>query len=152
MLCLVSQLCPTLCYPMDCSPPASSVHGVLQARMLEWATIPFSRGTSRPRDQTWLSCTAGRFFTNWAIREACFPKKMRGYIIKFPKEKWPKRVDKNVLHFGFKFFNISYDWKFFKWQYHTLFKSEEILKNYCIIIIFHTGIRSFLKIFNAVLN
>ena len=43
---LVTQLCPTLCDPMDGSPPGSSVHGILQARILEWATIPFSRGSS----------------------------------------------------------------------------------------------------------
>ena len=45
-----SQSCRTLCDPMDCSPPGSSVHGILQARMLEWVAIPLSRGSSRPRD------------------------------------------------------------------------------------------------------
>ena len=49
---LVTQLCPTLCDPMDCSPPSSSVHGILQARILGWVAIPFSKGSSRPRDQT----------------------------------------------------------------------------------------------------
>ena len=44
------QLCPTLCDPMDCSPPGSSVHGILQARILEWVTMPFSKGSSQPRD------------------------------------------------------------------------------------------------------
>ena len=47
---LVAQLCPTLCYPVDCSPPDSSVHGTLQARILEWVAIPFSRVSSQPRD------------------------------------------------------------------------------------------------------
>ena len=46
------QLCPTLCDPMDCSPPGSSVHGILQARIVEWVAISFSRGYSRPRDHT----------------------------------------------------------------------------------------------------
>ena len=55
---------------MNCSPPSSSVHGILQARTLEWVAIPFSRGSSRPREQTCVSCTAGRFFTIWATREA----------------------------------------------------------------------------------
>ena len=50
VLCLVSQSCPTLCIPMDCSLPGSSVHGIFQARILEWVVIPFSRGTSQPRD------------------------------------------------------------------------------------------------------
>ena len=48
---------------MDCSPPESSVHGILQARMLERVAIPFFRGSSQPRDGTWVSLTAGGFFT-----------------------------------------------------------------------------------------
>ena len=67
---VVAQLCPTLCDPMDCSPPGSSVHGILQARILEWVAIPFSRGSSQPRDWTQPSLIAGRFFTIWATREA----------------------------------------------------------------------------------
>jgi len=63
---LVAQSYPTLCDPMDRSPPGSSVHGILQARILEWTAIPFSRGSSWPRNQTQVSCTAGRFFTVWA--------------------------------------------------------------------------------------
>ena len=54
----------------DCSLPGSCVHGILQARILEWVAIPFSRGSSWPRDQTWVSSIAGRFFTIWATREA----------------------------------------------------------------------------------
>ena len=61
----VTQLCPTLCDPMNCSPPGFSVHGILQARTLEWIAIPFSRGSSWPRDRTLVSCTAGIFFTFW---------------------------------------------------------------------------------------
>ena len=67
---LVSQLCLTLCDPMDCSLPGFSVHGILQARILEWIAIPFFRGFSWPRNQTQVSCLAGRFFTIWATREA----------------------------------------------------------------------------------
>ena len=55
----VTQLCPTLCNLMDHSPPGPSVHGILQARILEWVTIPFSRGSSQSRDQTQVSCIAG---------------------------------------------------------------------------------------------
>ena len=66
----VAQSCPTLCNPMDCSPLGSSVPEIFQARVLEWVAIPFSRGSSRPRDQTWVFCTAGRFFTVWATGEA----------------------------------------------------------------------------------
>ena len=66
----VTQSCLTLCDPMDYSPPGSSVPEVLQARILEWVAISFSRGSSQPRDQTWVSCTAGQLFTLWATREA----------------------------------------------------------------------------------
>ena len=59
----VAQLWPILCNSMDCSPPGSSVHGILQARVLEWIAIPFSRGSSQPRDQTQVSHILGRFFT-----------------------------------------------------------------------------------------
>ena len=57
----VTRSCPTLCYPMDCT----SLHGILQARILEWVAIPFSRGSSQYRDLTQVSCIAGRFFTVW---------------------------------------------------------------------------------------
>ena len=62
--------CPTLCDPMDCCPPGSSVHGILQARILEWVAIPFSRGSSRPRDWTQVSSTAGRFLNFWVMTTA----------------------------------------------------------------------------------
>ena len=58
----VAQSCLTLCDPMDYSLQGSSVHGTLQARILEWVAISFSRGSSRPRDQTWVSRTGGRRF------------------------------------------------------------------------------------------
>ena len=76
-VCSVAQLHLTLCDPMDCSPPpwgrtgdpmdcgppGSSVHGILQARILEWVTMPSSRGSSQPRDRTHVFCIAGGFFT-----------------------------------------------------------------------------------------
>ena len=61
-----TQSCPTLCDSTDCSPPGSSVHGILQARILEWVAMPSSSGSSQPRNQTPVSCgscTAGGFFT-----------------------------------------------------------------------------------------
>ena len=63
---LSGSSCLTLCYPMDCSPLGSSVHGILQARILEFVAISYSRGSSRPRDQiqvSCISCIAGRFCT-----------------------------------------------------------------------------------------
>ena len=65
----VTQSCPTLCDPMDCSLPGSSVHGVFQTRVLEWVGISFSRGSSQHRDRSRVSLIAGRQFTIWAIRE-----------------------------------------------------------------------------------
>ena len=67
---LVTQLFLTLCNPVDCSPPGFSVHGILQARILEWIAISSSRGSSWPRDETRVSCTANGFFTTWTTREA----------------------------------------------------------------------------------
>ena len=60
---LVTQSCLTLCDAVDCSSPGTSVHEISQARTLEWVVMPFSRGSYQPRDQTHVSCTAGRFFT-----------------------------------------------------------------------------------------
>ena len=61
---------------MDCSPPGSSVHRILQARILEWVALSFSRGSSQPRDWTQVSCTAGRFLLSEP------PGKIRGYFKK----------------------------------------------------------------------
>ena len=69
---LVSQSCLTLCDPMDYSPPGSSVHRVLQARILQWLAMPFSRRSSWPLGRIWVSCIAGRFFTIWATKEPLF--------------------------------------------------------------------------------
>ena len=69
-VCLVAQSCPTLCNLMVCSLLGSSVHGILQARILEWVSMPSSRGSFQPRDQTQVSHIAGSLFTDWASREA----------------------------------------------------------------------------------
>ena len=60
---LVTQLCPILCNPIDCSPSRSTICRILLARILEWVAIPFFRGSSQPSYQTQISCIAGRFFT-----------------------------------------------------------------------------------------
>ena len=69
VLCLVAQLCPTLCDPIDCSPPGSSVHGISQARILEWVVIPSSKGSSQPRDRTHYYHTGRQILYHWATRE-----------------------------------------------------------------------------------
>ena len=66
---LVAQSCPTLCDPMDCSLPGFSVHGIFQARILEWIAIPISKGTSQPRDQTLVSCIAGKILYRLSYSE-----------------------------------------------------------------------------------
>ena len=64
----VAQSCLTLCNPVDCSLPCFSIHGIFQARVLEWGAISFSRGYSRPSDRTWVSCIVSRCFTICATR------------------------------------------------------------------------------------
>ena len=81
---LVAHLYLAPCNPMDCSPPGFSVHGTLQARIVEWVAVSFSRGSSRPRDQTRVSCIAGRFFIVWATREG----HVRMLSIYVNKETW----------------------------------------------------------------
>ena len=73
---------------MDCSLPGPSVHGIFQARVLEWVTIPFSRGSSWPRDLTWVSHIAGRHFTVWATREAPMAEgeELKGLLMKVKEE------------------------------------------------------------------
>ena len=67
---LVAQSCPTLCDPTDCSPPGSFIHGIFQARIVEWVAISFSRRSSQPRDRALVSHISGRLFIIWATREA----------------------------------------------------------------------------------
>ena len=93
---LVARSCPTLFDPLECSLPGSSVHGILQARMLEWVAIPFSRGSSSSRDQTRVFCIAGRFFTIWATREALSVGQVRKISdVKLAAKPHPK--DKSIL-------------------------------------------------------
>ena len=67
--CLVTKSVPTLCNPMNCSPPGSSVHGISQARILEWVAILFSRGSSQPRDWNCVSWNGRQIISHWAMRE-----------------------------------------------------------------------------------
>ena len=102
---LFAQLCLTLCDSMDCNLPRSSVHGVLQVRIQEWAAMPSSRGSSWPRDQTQVSCSAGGFFTIWATREAHHHKVDINYYLTLHIRNWgterfsnfPKRSTDHTL-------------------------------------------------------
>ena len=104
----VTQLCLILCDPMDYNPPDSSVHGILQARLLEWVAIPFSRVSSQPRDWTQVSRFAGRFFTHWATRET--PKRWR-WILEAGKGKlmdsFSRASKKTLLCLDFYFSQVN---------------------------------------------
>ena len=89
----VAQLYPTLCNPMNCSLPGSSVHGIFQARILAWVANSFSRGSSLHTVRTRVSCIAGRFFTVWATRKAQTPgtgntKPNKPYLQGVSSEQW----------------------------------------------------------------
>ena len=85
VVCVLSYV--WLCDPMDCSPSGCSVHGISQARILEWVAISLSRGSSPPKDQTHISCIAGRFFTIWATTEAHRSRAV-GFILVLSKQRF----------------------------------------------------------------
>ena len=90
----VAQSCLTLCDPMDCSLPCSSVHGIFQVRVLGWVVISFSRGSSQPRDRTWVPCIVGRRFTVSATREV--PRILNGCLKKKSVFELIKMYYKNI--------------------------------------------------------
>ena len=83
-----AQSCLTLCDPVDCGLPGFSIYGILQARILEWVTISFSRGSSRPRDRTQVSHIGGRCFNLWATNFSIDLGKL--HFSKFTPVFWPK--------------------------------------------------------------
>ena len=92
---------------MDCSLPGFSARGILQAGILEWVAMPFSRGSSQPRDQTQVSCTADRFFTSWATREAPVNCIMNVFFL--PEWSYPRHNLKTVVsHLFFAFVLIFF--------------------------------------------
>ena len=88
---------------MDCSPPASSIHEILQARILEWVAIFFSLGSSQSRDENWVSWIVGRFFIHWAMRDPHFVRtqylnwKSKGFNNKLRQAKKKKNKKTWVL-------------------------------------------------------
>ena len=90
----VAQLCPTLSDTMDCSLLGSSVHGILQASVLEWGAIAFSRRSCRPRDRTQVSCIVGRRFTMWATREVWEKQTAHsnaGELVRSVEDQWEQK-------------------------------------------------------------
>ena len=102
---LISQSCLTFCDPMDCSLPGSSVHGILQARILERVAIPFSRGSSQPRDGAWVSCTASRIFTSWATSGSPL-------LLEVKVRKWSRSVVSDLCDHGLQPTRLHRPWDF----------------------------------------
>ena len=130
----VTQSCLTLCDPMDCT-----VHGILQARILEWVDLPFSRGSSQPRDRTQVSCTAGRFFTIWATREWCEVISNCGFGFQFFMYLLVICMSslKKCLFKSFAYFFIWIIWGFCNWvieDHHVFWRL--VFTRYCVQI-FH---------------
>ena len=97
----VTQLCPTLCDPVD-----YTVHGILQARILEWVAFPFSRGSSQPRNETQVSHIADRFFTSWATRET---KNIQVGSLSLPQRIFPtQESNQGLLNCRCVFYQLSY--------------------------------------------
>ena len=112
----VAQLCPTLCYPVEYSPPGSSVHGIFQARILKWVAISFSMGSSQPRDRTQVSRIAGRCFNLWATREALHQAKLAKCIFtkgkSMQKHKGKSQQERQfVKHVYMKWDAGSWNWR-----------------------------------------
>ena len=122
------QLCLTLCDALDYSPPGSSVHGILQARILEWVAIPFSRGSSWPRDQTQVSHIAGKFFTVWAVGKChlalCFyitPGKYTDFnlnCLSCPRD----RISRTLRSFSGSFLHFDGNKRNLEWVWGCCFK------------------------------
>ena len=106
-----AQSCPTLCDPVDCSPPGSSIHGIIQARILEWVAIFFSRGFSWPRDRTKVSCITGRCFNLWATY------KFSTFVINI----WGSPPKKTLIwSFSWPLIHMSWGlWRLFLWEMQT---------------------------------
>ena len=94
------QLCLTLCDPLDYSPPGSSFHGILQARLLEWVPISFSRGSSWPSDWTQVSCIVGRLLNDWATDSLGVPGKPLNHCNYVYQEKSGEKEKSEVIQQG----------------------------------------------------
>ena len=107
-VCWIAQLCPALCNPMDCSLPGSSVYGILQARILEWVASSYSRGSSWPRNRTWvscISCIADRFFTAETLGKPHSHSVRPFNIFLAAQTFWPQSFFSPCPHNVFFFFN-----------------------------------------------
>ena len=94
----VPQSCLTLCNPLDCNPMPGSCQRIFQATILEWVAIFFSRGSAQPRDRTWVSCIAGRYFTIWVTREVAEILKIKALKRKKRNPSWKGGSKTTIVH------------------------------------------------------
>ena len=117
---LVAQSCLTHCNPTDCSLPGFSVLEVLQAKILEWIAIPFSRGTSQPRGQTLLSYITGIFFTIWATGKSYlfsrWPRILMAHLNKIGLIQLQKWNNYPVIYLLFWLWNVSTFIRVWGWE------------------------------------
>ena len=104
---LVTQSCLTLCDPVDYTLLGSSLHGILQARMMQWVYIPFSRESSWSRDWTQVSCTADRFLSTWATKEA-------QYIVEYYSAIKKENMPFAIMLMDLEAFMLSEPWDIMK--------------------------------------
>ena len=123
----VTQSCPTLCDPMD-----YTVHGILQARILEWVAFSFSRGSSQSRDRIQVSCIIDGFLTSWATKEAqlkvCKKIYFCSYLLPHSKLSWDFETGEHKYLFTDSFYG-SKIWRWLSWI--VLNQSQDIFWGYC---------------------
>ena len=150
---IVAQSFPTLCYPMNYNQPGFSVHGILQAKILEWVAIPFSRGSSWTRFKSWVSHTAGRFFIIW-VPQVRSPGERNGYLLQYSclGISWAEEPD-GLQSMGTQ--RVGYDWE------NSIFTFIYIYIHVCICVCMYftssqTGLRTFawelMLLINTILN
>ena len=125
----IAQLCPTLFEPLGCRQSGSSIHGLLQARIVKWVAAPFSRRSSQSRDWTQVSCIAGEFFTIWATREAhSMTKRYRNSLLStnthsflLPKSQYLPMSTLPLIQKPWKYykFSVYYNFIFYKSYYRS---------------------------------
>ena len=121
MLC--AQLCLTLCDLMDCSPPGSSVHGIFQARILEWVVVSYSRGSSLPRNWTWVSGMS--YIGRWILYHCCSVAKSSLTLWGLMDCSMPGFP---ILHCPLEFAQTHVDWV--RWSYLTISSSVAPFSSY----------------------
>ena len=157
-MCVYIQLCLTLCDPMDCSSPGSSVHEILQTTILEWVAMPSSRGSSRSGDRTQVSDIAGGFFTVWAKHHPLFLACLQGFplLLSCTDVCFRQSLSVNLKHLpsheGFRLPKIKSSDSFWIWN-HVICNSYKALHvPHCIIKGIKKKIKKHLDLKNLFLN